>query len=334
MKSWSKIFKWSISLSIISLSSIADAADKITFQLDWLPGGDKAPVYVGVEEGFFADSGLDVTIKIGKGSSDALTQLASGHAEIGYSDIVALLAAKANSQVPVQAVFSYFSKAPYAFYVTQNSGIHRVSDVANKTIVTSPFTSENIFLPLLFKKNHVPQSSVKILKADPGALNPMLITGKADVMVSWVTDKDRYEAQAKKAGKMLNILPWYDAGLEFYSSSIVANEQFIKEKPDVVKRFIAAYVKAIKFTWQHPQKSAEDVHKIVPEVDVDDAKNTIQSIKGLVYNEVSSKYGLGQFNPQRLTNTWIATAGALGIDPNDFDPESAVNRQFLPVKAQ
>ncbi len=82
-----------LALSLTSMTTLA--ADKVSFQLDWLPGGDKAPVYVGLQQGFFAEQGLDVKVAQGRGSHDAITKLATGNADIGLSDLVALLQAKA-----------------------------------------------------------------------------------------------------------------------------------------------------------------------------------------------------------------------------------------------
>ena len=48
------VIRLSVLASMITSAS-AMAADQVTFQLDWLPGGDKAPVYVGIQEGFFAE---------------------------------------------------------------------------------------------------------------------------------------------------------------------------------------------------------------------------------------------------------------------------------------
>ncbi len=328
MKTISKFNKLSLVLSLLCTSATSFAADKVTFQLDWLPGGDKAPVYVGVQQGFFAEQDLDVTILGGKGSTDAITKIATGTADIGSADIVALLVAKANDNVPVKAIYSLFSKAPYAFYVLNDSGINSVKDVSGKTVVTSPFTSANVFLPLMLKKNGVDEDKVKVLKADPGALNPMLITGQSDVMISWMTDRVKNEQQAEQAGKKLSVLPWYDAGLEFYSSSIIASDKFITENPDVVKRFVKAYAKAVEYTWSHPEQSGADVTKMVPEVDSAQASDTIKSIHGLVLNEVSKRDGVGNFTPARLNETWKWTAEAQGIDINKLDPETAVDRQF------
>ncbi len=330
IKQWqSRICRGLMLAALASISPLSLAADKVTFQLDWLPGGDKAPLYVGIEQGFFAAENLDVKISHGRGSTDAISKIATGTADVGLSDLVALLLAKANNDVPVSAIYSVFSEAPHAFFVLSDSGIQQVKDVAGKKIATSPFTSSNVFLPLLLSVNQVPENKVRVIKTDPGALNPMLLTGNADVVISWITDTEKYRYQAKSAGKELTVLPWYDAGLAFYSTALIANDRFLAKRPEVAKRFVRAYAKAIAYTWAHPQQSGEMVHKIVPEVDASAAADTITSIKGLVYNDASSAHGLGQFDPERLATTWQWTAKAQSLDPASFDPERAINRQFL-----
>lgn len=128
----------------------------------------------------------------------------------------------------------------------------------------------------------------------------------------------------------MQILPWYDAGLEFYSTSVIASNRFINEHPDVTKRFVAAYKKAIEYTWAHPEESGQIVHEMVPEVDASTATDTINSIKSLVYNAVSDQDGYGAFTQERLATTWQWTAKAQNIAVDSFDPESAINRQFIP----
>ncbi|NVK38818.1 MAG: ABC transporter substrate-binding protein [Gammaproteobacteria bacterium] len=315
-------------LALACTSHLALAADKVTFQLDWLPGGDKAPVYVAMKKGFFAEQNLDVSISQGRGSTDSISKIATGTSDIGLSDLVALLVAKANDDVPVSAVYSIFSEAPHAFFTLSDSGITHVKDVANKKIATSPFTSSNVFLPLLLDKNQVKEDSIQLVKTDPGALNPMLITGNTDVVISWITDSEKYKHQAQTAGKKLTVLPWYDAGLEFYSTALIASDRFLSERPDVAKRFITAYAKAIDYTWKHPEESGQLVHAVVPEVDASTAADTIKSINNLVYNAASKAHGLGAFDPKRLATTWQWTAQAQKIDTASFDPEAAINRAF------
>lgn len=306
------------------------AVDYINFQLDWLPGGDKAPVYVGVEQGFFEQEGIKVKINAGRGSTDSITKVATGQAQVGLTDITALMGAKAGNQVPVTAIYNIFSEAAHAFYTLDSSGIEKVADVKGKKVATSPFTSSNTFFPQLLRLNNVDVDSVRLIKADPGALNPMLLNGSAHAIISWMTDAQKYTAQGEKIGKGLRIIPWSGAGLSIYSTSIIANDRFLKKRPDLAKRFLRAYKKAIQYTWENPEISGKHVHALVPEVDAAEAAATIRSIRGLVYNEASEKFGLGTFNPQRLEKTWKVTAEAQGYAVDSLDLNSVVSYLYMP----
>ncbi|QUX95495.1 hypothetical protein C0J08_08695 [Marinomonas sp. CT5] len=315
--------------SIISSTSVM-AADQVTFQLDWLPGGDKAPVYVGIQQGFFADEDLEVKIASGRGSTDALTKMATGQSDIGSSDIGALMAAKAQADVPVVAVYPYFTQAPHAFFVLKSSGIKSIKDLKGKKVATSPFTSSNAFLPLVLKQNGLSESDIKLVKSDPGALAPMMITGNADAIIAWVTNTALYDAQAKGAGKELIEMPWSNSGLSLYSSSVLASERFLKERPDVAKRFIKAFAKSIKFTYAHPDQAGIDLHKMVPEVDASIVSAQIKSIYNLVYNDVTKQDGFGNFTDERIQKTWEYVAEANGLSTDAIDPKTAVNSSFKP----
>ncbi|MBD3895579.1 ABC transporter substrate-binding protein [Halomonas sp. ML-15] len=315
---------------MFAICGLAQAADRVTFQLDWLPGGDKAPIYVGLEQGFFAEQDLEVRISQGRGSTDAMTKLATGQADIGLSDITALMVARAEDQIPVKGVYSVFSQAPHAFYVREDSGITSVSDVEGKRIATSPFTSSNLFLPLLLELNGVDAESIELIQSDPGTLSPMLLNGRTDVVISWITDHQRYADNAQQAGVSLNVIPWHEAGLEAYATTLVASERFLEERPDVAERFIQAYEKSIAYTWENPTQAAEAVNAVVPEVEVDMAARTIEAIRSLVYNDASDTHGLGAFDPERLASTWQWTAEAQEMDPASLDPESVIDRNFVP----
>lgn len=306
------------------------AADKVTFQLDWLPGGDKAPIYVCIHHGFCSEAGLDVSIASGRGSTDAISRLAAGSSDIGVSDIGALMAARANENVKVTAVLSIFNKGPHAFYVVKGGKIASVKDVKGKTIATSPFTSSNVYLPLVLKDAGIDPSEVKLIKADPGALGPMLMTGNADGIIAWMTDFTRYTNQGKQAGKDIVALPWSAAGLELYSASLIASDSFLESRPDVAKRFVAAYKKSVEYTKAHPKEAGADVTAMVKELGAEDVEGSVNDTLPLIYNDVTAKDGLGVFEPDRLKETWRRVSAAQGIDPAKLDPEKVVSRSFMP----
>lgn len=317
-----------IALTLTAIN--ANAADKVTYQLDWLPGGDKAPIYVCIQQGFCEEAGLEVTISQGRGSSEAITKMATGVSDIGSAGLGALMAAKANEDVPVSAVMSLFNKGPHAFYTLKGNGISTLADVKGKKIATSPFTSSNVYLPLVLSDNGLSEADISLTKADPGALGPMLMTGGADAIIAWLTDVSRYEGQAREAGKEVVYLPWSDAGLKLYSASIVASDKFLTERPEVAKRFLAAFKKSVEFARDNPMKAAESVSAMVPELDAENVKGSLEDALVLVFNDVTEKDGLGAFEADRLAATWSRVAESQGLDPEALDPESIVDRSYLP----
>lgn len=317
---------------LASVALPAMAADKVTYQLDWLPGGDKAPIYVCIHQGFCADAGLEVTLEPGRGSSEAITKIATGTSDIGSAGIEALMAARVTESVPVTAVMNIFNTGPHAFYTTTESGITTLADVKGKSVATSPFTSSNVFLPLVLEENGMTEADITLTKADPGALGPLLMTGQSDAIIAWLTDVSRYQGQANEAGKELVILPWADAGLELYSASLVASDTFLTERPDVAKRFIAAFKQSLEFANENPDASAEAVAAIVPELSAEDVKGSWLDASKLAFNDVTAQFGLGAFDADRLAATWTRVAAAQGLDAAALDPETVVDRSFMPAE--
>jgi NitT/TauT family transport system substrate-binding protein len=317
-------------IAFTAAASAASAADKVTYQLDWLPGGDKAPIYVCIQKGFCADEGLDVSIEQGRGSSEAITKIATGISDIGSADIGALMAARVNEKVPVVAVMSLFNKGPHAFYTLKGSGIEKIEDIKGKKIATSPFTSSNVFLPLVLADIGMTEADITLTKSDPGALGPLLMTGGTDVIIAWVTDVSRYTGQAKEAGKEIIVMPWSAAGLELYSASLIASEKFLAERPEVAKRFISAFKKSVEFVKANPAEAAAAVVAAVPELKAEAVEGSVNDTLVLIYNDVTEADGLGVFKPDRLKATWERVSKAQGLDTAALDPETAVNRAFMP----
>lgn len=305
------------------------AADPVTFQLDWLPGGDKAPIYVCIDQGFCEEAGIDVTIAPGRGSTDAISRLAAGSSDVGVSDIGALMAARAQEGVGVTAIMSIFNKGPHAFYVIEGGEVAQVADVEGKQIATSAFTSSNVFLPLVLQDAGVDPDAVTVVNAEPGALGPMLMTGQVDAIVAWMTDLTRYRNQGAEAGHQIEALPWSAAGLDLYSASLIANDTFLADRPDVARRFVAAFKRSIEFAHENPEAAAQSVTNIVAELGAEDVQGSLSDAMALVMNEVTEADGLGVFEPGRLAETWARVSAAQSLDPASYDPESTVSREFL-----
>lgn len=318
-------------LSLAVSLGAAQAADKVVYQLDWLPGGDKAPIYVCVHQGICKAAGLEVTIASGRGSTEAITRLGTGASDIGSAGLGALMAAQATEKVGVTGVMSIFNKGPDAFYTLKTSGVTKLADVKGKRIATSPFTASNVFLPLVLKQVGMSESDIRLTKADPGALAPMLMTGATDVIIAWMTDVSRYTEQAKQAGKEIVILPWETVGFDLYSASLIASNKFINDRPDVARRFVEAFRKSMEFARDNPDEASKSVVALVPELSFANVKGQLSDATLLMFNDITRKDGMGVFEPARLASTWDWVAKSQALDPKAIDPEGSVTRKFLPA---
>ncbi len=308
----------------------ARAADKLIYMNDWLPGGDKAIPYYAKEKGVFAREGLDVTVQTARGSSEGITKIAAGAADVGSGGLAALLQARAESNVPVRALLGVFTVQPDAIFTTEGSGIKTLKDLKGKKIATATFTSSNVIWPLVLKAVGVDPSDVTLLKVDPGALAPMLASGQVDGTINWSTASPPFDQALASVNKKLKILPWTDAGFDGYGYSVFAADKLIKDKPDVVARFTKAYLTAAKMALADPADVARSMKATFPEMDEALVEKQFMTIVPLMQNDISNKEGLGTLTKDRLATTWEWTAKAQNMPLDKINPEQAVDREFMP----
>jgi NitT/TauT family transport system substrate-binding protein len=308
----------------------AVAADKLIYENDWLPGGDKAIPFYAKQRGFFAAEGIDVTIQTARGSSDAITKIATGSADAGSGGLAALLQAKAETGVPVTAVLSVFTVQPDATFTVDGSGINSLKDIEGKKIATATFTSSNVVWPLILKASGVDAAKVTLLKVDPGALPPMLASGQVDGTINWTTSVPLFRAALSSTGKTLKVLPWSAAGFDGYGYSVFVGDKVIVERPDVARRFVKAYIAAMKAALANPKDVAKAMKELFPEMDEGLIEQQFMTIVPLIDNDITRAEGLGVLNKTRLAQTWEWTAKAQNMPLDKLDPEKAVDREFLP----
>ncbi|MCQ4308757.1 ABC transporter substrate-binding protein [Pseudomonas stutzeri] len=300
------------------------AADKVRWLNDWLPAGDKAAIYLGVEQGLFAAEDIEVEIASARGGSDVVTKLATNSADFGSAGLASLLQAKAQGDVPVVAVAPIYNKQPDAFFTAEGSGIASFKDIVGKTVATPTFSASNVVWPLLLERNGIDPASVRLLKVDPGALAPMLATGKVDATINWLTVAPGFVRALGEADKTLTTIPWSEYGFEGYGLSLVASQRFVQNNPEVAKKFVKAYQQAQANAIADPAAAAAALKKMVSEVDEQQAEEQFAASVSLMQNEISAAEG-SSFDAKRLATTWEWVAKAQGMAVDSLDPASAVD---------
>lgn len=284
------------------------AADRITFVTDFGFNGRHAYYFVAKEKGFYAKYSLDVNIEPGKGSADAVQQVAAGTAQIGFADAPAVILGRGNDNVPVKLVAMVYAKAPHAIYVLADSGIIQPKDLEGKTIADTAFSA----IPKLFdayaKAAHIDASKVKWVVAAGTALPGLLSTGRVDGIGQYVVG-EALLAQAA-APKKVRALTYADAGLDIYSNGIIASESEIKEHSKLVSEFVDATLDGLKYAVGHPEEAGEIMHKYHPEVDADIATAETKIVGTLIDQPGES---LGYIDPEKMQTTLSIVGGAFSL---------------------
>ena len=232
--------------------------------------------------------------------------------------------------VAVKALASIYTLQPDAIFTTEGSGISTLKDLAGKTVATATFSSSNVSWPLVLKANGIDPAKVDLLKADPGALAPMLAAGKVAATINWVTVAPAFVKPLAETGKKLKVIAWSDYGFDGYGLSVFASEKILTQRPETVKKFMRAYMKATAAAIADPMAAAKALKAMVPEVDVEVARAQFAASIPLIVNSISKKDGEGAFEKALLAKTWKWTAEAQNMPLDKIDPETAVDRSFLP----
>ncbi len=315
--------------TFLSAPLAARAADAVTFQLSWLAGGEKAPAYLAAHRGMFAAENLDVKILTGRGSTDVLTKLGTGVADLGEAGLDTLMAAKAESGIQVTAVMAFFTKQPDAIFTMTTSGINTLKDVVGRTVATSPFTSSNLTWPVVLKANGVDPDRVRLLKADAATLNGMLASGQVDAIISWTTSAPPAIAAVTNAGKQMKILPWSEYGFDGYATTIMAANKMLTERPDVARRFLKVLKQAIILSKEQPQLAAEAVKAAAPQADLAVLRAQVDVMVPLAHNEISARDGIGNFSVERVKQTWEFVSKANNYPANKIDPLTVISGKYV-----
>src|SRR5215469_10022765 len=81
---------------LLAASTTANAQEKLTYNMSWLPQGSSIGVAVAADQGWFKNDGLDVSLIRGYGGNRTANELDQGQFEIGYVDPISLALNRAN----------------------------------------------------------------------------------------------------------------------------------------------------------------------------------------------------------------------------------------------
>src|SRR5262249_9484853 len=127
------------------------SAQKLTFTLNWVAGGDHAPYFYAQKMGFYKQAGLDVDFETGRGSAASAQKVGAGQSQLGLSDMAGVLLFRGKG-LDLVGVMNVYANSPQGLYWLKSSGIRDVKDLAGKKIGNPAGDGARTMWPALAKR--------------------------------------------------------------------------------------------------------------------------------------------------------------------------------------
>lgn len=259
------------SLTIVGLAANmafatrADAQDDVTFRLNWYLGGWMAPFYYGLEQGFYKDEGIDLTISEGRGSGVAVQIIGAKSDTFGFADVSTLILAVAKD-VPVKSVASILNVNDAGIISLEGSNIRTAEDLKGKRIAVTAGDSATATFPAVLKVNGLTRDDITIIQVDAAAKPVMVMEGQADALLGGLSDQP-FLMQEK--GFNTEAVTFAELGVSLLGFAVIANDDTIEENPDLVRRFVKATSRAWEAARANPESVMSALHTVNPDFNLE-----------------------------------------------------------------
>ncbi len=244
---WAPLLAGGLALGLVSTA--AQAADKVNVGV--LNAAGDIGLFIAQERGYFKAEGLDVTLSLLDSAVKMVPLLGTGDLDVGGGATSASLYNAADRQIDVRVVASRARTAPGFLYQgllvrkeLVDSGRYKTyADLKGlKFGFAAPGSTPLSSLNEVLKKGGLKFADVNVTYLNFGAQVAALQSGAIDATVLI----EPYLSQVVKQGSAVLITPTeaYYPGAEV--SVLLYGDKFIKQRPDVAKRFMKAFLRGVR----------------------------------------------------------------------------------------
>ena len=249
-----------------------------------------APQYVAIEEGYFKDEGLDLTLVTGFGADKTMTAVISGEADIGFMGAEASVYAYQEGATDAVVNFAQLTQRAGNFLVAREEmPDFKWEDLKDKKVLggRKGGMPEMVFEYILRKNGLDPQKDLTIDQSIDFGYTAAAFTGdtSADFTVEFEPSATALEKEG--AGYVVASLG-VDSGYVPYTS-YSAKTSYMEKNPEIIQKFTNALQKGMEYVQSHtPEEIAEVIAPQFAETDLD----TVTAIVKRYYHQDTWKSNL------------------------------------------
>ncbi len=231
-------------------------SDKIL--IGYWPIASGLPLYAGLERGFFKEAGLNVEgVKFQSAQQVAeamITGRIHGSANGTASAVLAL------AEITSPGLFKIICSNPSnhklvldQFVVPIDSPIKSISELKGKTVASGPGIQNLTLAKMILEKNGV--TDARVIEMPIGQHVPSLAAGQLDAV--YTLEPTGTAGRLRGLTRVLEngVISKYilgNADAPWFGGSASVTSNFLKDQPELAKKYIAAYARSVDFVRKNP----------------------------------------------------------------------------------
>lgn len=296
----------------------------VTLGVGFIPNVQFATFYVGIDQGFYADEGINLTLDYGF-ENDYLKLVGVNELQfmVGSGDQVVLGRAQG---LPVRYVMNWYTKYPVVIFAQEGTGINEPADLAGKTIgIPGPFGASYVAFRGILEAAGLQESDVQLESI--GFTQPAAVSaGTVNAAVDYGVNGPVILAEEGIATTQITL----DEYLQMPANGLVTNEETLDDNPELVRGLIRATLRANQFVLDNPDEAFAIALEYVPEAGGDN-----EEINRAIFDAVLEYWTPAADHPAGSTQlgAWVEAAEfmqRIGLVETLVPAEELFTNELLP----
>jgi NitT/TauT family transport system substrate-binding protein len=233
----------------------ADGLDEVSVGL--IPIVDVAPVYLGIEQGFFEEQGIDLQPQLAQGGAAIVPAVVSGENDFGFSNMTSLLVARSEG-LPLQVVSAGSAttgdvEEDYSVVmVTEDSEIEDAADLEGVTVAVNTLNNigDTTIRNVVAEAGGDPAEVEFVEMAFPD-MPSALEEGRIDA--AWMNEP--FVTTGLQDGARVVAANYAGTHEELAAATYFATEELVASDPELVERFTEAMRTSAEYAEANPEEA-------------------------------------------------------------------------------
>ncbi|WP_244189305.1 ABC transporter substrate-binding protein [Streptomyces incarnatus] len=257
-----------------------DGGKALTVGLTYIPNIQFAPFYVAQSKGYYKDAGLKVNLRHHSFTDDLFGGLTAGKEDLVYAGGDEMLQARTRG-LPVVDIATLYHTYPVAMLVPQDSPIRTVADLRGRRIGTpGPYGETYFGLLARLKSGGLTTKDVKVQNI--GFTQQAALAGKRVDAVMGYLNNDAVQFQ--QAGIKVRAVEGAagSSQLPLVGVGLGATDKTLKQQGDAVRKFVAATLRGVRYTVEHPEEAVSISKAFIPGMDKKQEESALAVLQATV----------------------------------------------------